>query len=135
MNPSEGQSKLVVITQDDWLYAGIASDSFIDEAQDIIAGATDAINQEVTHLAVMDNYSGENYLIISSKPLSDKSMRDPDGAGHYLTPSNDSMGVDNNAIYQCIPISAGGFHGSSANGSESDYSEEEMLEILKTNLQ
>jgi hypothetical protein len=133
-NSGNRQSKLVAITQDDWLYVGVALESFIQEAQKIIAGARDLVMQEVTHLAVMDNYSGENYLIVSSKPVSPKSMKDSEGAGHYFTPSNEEMEVDGNLVYQCVPILDNVFYGINAGGSENEYSEEEILNILEISL-
>lgn len=131
---SGGKDKLVAISQEDWMYIGKASQSFIDEAQNLIEGSENFDMQEMTTVNIMEDYTGEKYLIVSGRPLSRKSVEYSDGSNTYLTLSDSEM-EQGGDIYNCFPIVADGdFHGYSANGSTEVYTDQELLQILENNL-
>ena len=129
-----GATKLVAISQEDWIYIGKAPQSFIDEAQDLIEGSENFGMQEMTSINVIEDYAGEKYLIVSGRPLSPKSVEYTDGSNTYLTLSDIEM-EQGRDIYNCFPIVADGdFHGYCANGSTDVYTGQELLQILENNL-
>jgi len=129
-----GEDKLVAISQEDWIYIGKTSQSFINEAQDLIEGSENFGMQEMTSINILEDYAGEKYLIVSGRPLSPESVEYTDGSNTYLTLSDSEMEQGGN-IYNCFPIVADGdFHGYCANGATDVYTDQELLQILENNL-